>query len=87
MRYILSCIDMVLASDAGSAVLRADVCDDYNRRSQEQLKTMVYTHPAVNSYYKNSSETVPTLFAWRMVDYWKWTNRPNPDEYELKPLK
>lgn len=87
MRYILGCIDMVIASGAGSAVLRADVCDDYNRRSQEQLKTMVYTHPAVNSYYKNSSGTVPTLFAWRMVDYWKWTTRPDPDEYELRPFK
>jgi 4-hydroxyacetophenone monooxygenase len=87
MRYILGCIDMVIASGAGSAVLRADVCDDYNRRSQEQLKKMVYTHPAVNSYYKNSSGTVPTLFAWRMVDYWKWTTRPDPDEYELRPFK
>jgi 4-hydroxyacetophenone monooxygenase len=68
-------------------VLRAEVCDDYNRRSQEQLKIMVYTHPAVNSYYKGSSGTVPTLFAWRMVDYWKRTNRPNPDEYELRPFE
>lgn len=27
----------------------------------------------------------PTLYAWRMVDYQKWTNRPNPDDYELRP--
>ena len=87
MRYILGCIDMVLASGAGSAVVRAEVCDDYNRRSQEQLKTMVYSHPTVDSYYKNSTGSVPTLFAWRMLDYWNWTNRPNPDEYELRSFK
>jgi 4-hydroxyacetophenone monooxygenase len=85
MRYVLGCIDMLLARGLGSATPRAEVCDDYNRRSRERLKTMVYTHPAVHSYYKNSSGTVPTVFAWRMVDYWKWTNRPNPDDYELRP--
>jgi 4-hydroxyacetophenone monooxygenase len=43
---------------------------------------MVYTHPAVGmSYYKNSAGDVPTLFAFRIADYWKWTNRPNPDDY------
>lgn len=47
-------------------------------------KTMVYTHPSVSSYYKNSTGDVPTLLPWRMVDYWKWTNRPNPDDYELR---
>ncbi|MGH3678057.1 MAG: flavin-containing monooxygenase [Mycobacterium sp.] len=85
MRYILGCIDMVLSEEVGSATVRAEVCDDYNLRSQEQLKTMVYSHPTVTSYYKNSSGDLPTLYAWRIVDYWKWTNRPNPDDYELRP--
>ncbi len=38
MRYIMGCIDMVLAGGFGSATVRADVCEDYNRRSQERLK-------------------------------------------------
>jgi 4-hydroxyacetophenone monooxygenase len=84
MRYILGCIDMVLANNARYAVPRAEVCADYNRRNQERLKTMVYTHPAVASYYKNSSGTVPTLYGFRIFDYWNWTNRPNPDDYELQ---
>ena len=84
MRYILGCIDMVLSEGVGSATPRNEVCDDYNRRSQEQLKTMVYSHPAVASYYKNSAGDLPTLYAWRIVDYWKWTNRPNPDDYDLR---
>ncbi len=52
MRYIMGCIDMVLAGGVRSAMPRADVCDDYNRRNQDRLKTMVYTHPKVVSYYK-----------------------------------
>ncbi|MEB4209786.1 NAD(P)/FAD-dependent oxidoreductase [Mycobacterium sp. 94-17] len=85
MRYIMGCIDLILAGDGRSLMPKADVCDDYNRRSIEKLQTMVYTHPAVNSYYKNSAGTVPSLYAWRIVDYWNWTNRPNPQDFELRP--
>jgi 4-hydroxyacetophenone monooxygenase len=84
MRYILGCIDMVAADGLASLAPKAHVCDDYNRRSREKLRTMVYTHPAVGrSYYKNSAGDVPSLFAWRIAEYWKWTNRPDPDDYEF----
>lgn len=85
MRYIMGCIDMVLAHNVRSAMPKADVCQDYNRRNQDRLKTMVYTHPKVVSYYQNSAGAVPTLYGFRIVDYWKWTNRPDPDDYELQP--
>jgi 4-hydroxyacetophenone monooxygenase len=85
MRYIMGCIDMVLAGGYGSATVRADVCDDYNRRAKERLKEMVYTHPAVtSSYYKNAAGHVPTLYGFRIFDYWQWTNRPNAEDYELR---
>lgn len=85
MRYVMGCIDMILAGGFDAATVRADVCDEYNRRSQERLKTMVYSHPAVSSsYYKNAAGHVPTLYGFRIFDYWRWTNRPNPDDYELR---
>ncbi|MDP9168390.1 MAG: NAD(P)/FAD-dependent oxidoreductase [Actinomycetota bacterium] len=84
MRYILGCIDMVLAAGASSATPKVEVCRDYDRRNQQWLKTMVYTHPAVVSYYQNSAGTVPTLYGGRIVDYWKWTHRPSPEDYELR---
>lgn len=83
MRYVMSCIDMVIAADARSATVQPEVCADYHRRNQERLATMVYTHPKVASYYKNSSGDVPTLYGFRIVDYWKWTRRANPDDYEF----
>ena len=85
MRYIMGCIDLVLANGAGSLLVRPEVCEDYNQRSQERLRTMVYSHPAVtSSYYKNSAGTLPTLYGFRIFDYWRWTNRPNPEDYELR---
>lgn len=88
MRYIMGCIDMVIAGGYGSATVRADVCEDYNCRAQQRLKEMVYTHPAVSSsYYKNAAGDVPTLYGFRIFDYWRWTNRPNPQDYELRHQK
>lgn len=83
MRYILGCLDMIIAADARRATVRADVCADYNRRNQQRLAAMVYTHPKVASYYRNSSGDVPSLYGFRIVDYWKWTQRPDPDDYEV----
>ncbi len=88
MRYIMGCIDMVLAHGHGSAMPRTDVCDDYNRRNQDRLKTMVYSHPAVSSsYYKNTAGELPTLYGFRIFDYWRWTSRPNAADYELRPRR
>ncbi|UXA09791.1 NAD(P)/FAD-dependent oxidoreductase [Mycobacterium sp. SMC-8] len=84
MRYILGCIDMTLAAATACAAPKAQVCTDYDRRSQNRLKSMVYAHPSVSSYYKNSAGELPTLFAWRIADYWKWTSRPDAADYELK---
>lgn len=83
MRYILGCIDLVIANDARAMTVRPEVCQDYNRRNQARLNSMVYTYPNVASYYKNAAGTVPSLYGFRIVDYWKWTNRPNPDDYEV----
>lgn len=86
MRYIMGCIDMVLDSGCRSAMPRAEVCDEYNRRNQERLKTMVYSHPAVSSsYYKNAAGELPTLYGFRIFDYWRWTSSPDPQDYELRP--
>ena len=85
MRYILGCMDMVLVGEFSSATMRPEVCADYNRRSQERLKQMVYSHPAVtSSYYKNANGDLPTLYGFRIFDYWRWTNRPDPADYELR---
>lgn len=85
MRYIMGCIDMVLAGGVGSVMPTVEVCDDYNRRAQQRLSQMVYSHPAVSSsYYKNSSGGLPTLYGFRIFDYWRWTNSPNPDDYEMR---
>jgi 4-hydroxyacetophenone monooxygenase len=82
MHYITGCLDL-LAQGHRTVECRADVYDDYHRRTQEELSAMVWTHPAVSSYYKHADGHVYTVLPWRAIDYWWWTSRPDPADYVL----
>jgi 4-hydroxyacetophenone monooxygenase len=61
---------------------RQDVHDDYDRRTNAELAQMVWAHPSIeHSYYKNSKGELHTVQPWRIVDYWRWTSAPDPEDY------
>jgi 4-hydroxyacetophenone monooxygenase len=43
----------------------------------------VWSHPGVNSWYRNRAGRVVTTSPWRLVDYWNWTRAPKLEEYHL----
>lgn len=82
MRYISGCLDHLIADGHRWMEPRQDKTDDWVRRSQEEMRTMVWAHPSVeHSFYKNSHGEVYTLSPWRLVDYWAWTRTPEPDDF------
>jgi 4-hydroxyacetophenone monooxygenase len=44
---------------------------------------MVWSHPGMSSWYKNSQGHVTTTSPWRLVDYWGWTREPDLVDYHL----
>jgi len=84
IRYIMGCIDLVLASGKVALEPRADRYEDWYRRSQDELATMVWSQPSItHSFYKNSDGVVHSLSPWRLVDFWAWTRKPDPDDVVL----
>lgn len=82
MRYISGCLDHLIDGGHRCMEPRQDKTDDWVRRSQEEMRTMVWAHPSVaHSFYKNSHGEVYTLSPWRLVDYWAWTRVPEPDDF------
>jgi 4-hydroxyacetophenone monooxygenase len=84
MTYIMGCLDR-LAAAGGGVVLecRRDVHDDYHARTQAELAKMVWTHPAVRSYYEHADGNVYTVLPWRSIDYWRWTRAPHDGDFVL----
>jgi 4-hydroxyacetophenone monooxygenase len=82
MRYISECLDHLIAGGHRFMEPRQDKTDDWVRRSQEEMRKMVWSQPSIaHSFYKNSSGEVYTLSPWRLVDYWTWTRGPDPSDF------
>jgi 4-hydroxyacetophenone monooxygenase len=64
--------------------VREDVHDAYAARFDARHTQLVWSHPGVNSWYKNANGKVLTTSPWRLVDYWRWTGRPALEDYELR---
>lgn len=86
VRYTMGCLDLLLHAGAGSSLeVRREVHDDYNRRLQAELDTMVWTHPSIrDSWYRGPDGRVYVLSPWRLVDYWTWTRRPEIEDFDLR---
>jgi 4-hydroxyacetophenone monooxygenase len=48
---------------------------------------MVWTHPGMDTYYRNSKGRVVVNNPFKIVDYWKLTKRMDPSEFEAEPRR
>ncbi|HEX5142488.1 MAG TPA: NAD(P)/FAD-dependent oxidoreductase [Mycobacterium sp.] len=82
VRYIMACLDLLIATDKRSMEPRQDRYDDWYERCQAELRTTVWAHPSIkHSFYKNRDGVVHSLSPWRLVDFWAWTRGPQPDDF------
>ncbi len=85
VRYIMGCIQALLAGDHAAMECKQSVHDEYNARLQREAAQMVWAHPGMDSWYKNAKGRVTTTSPWRLVDYWAWTREPRLSDYLLTP--
>ncbi len=83
VRYTTACIQALLEHGARAMDVKPAVHEDYTRRLIAELETLVWSHPAADSWYRNRSGRVVTTSPWRLADYWKWTRAPDLSDYTL----
>lgn len=83
MNYVAGCVEMMQAADATRLDLREGAQGDYNARMDEELKQFVWSHPSVQSWYRNATGRITINQPWRLVDYWDMTHRPDPADYRM----
>jgi 4-hydroxyacetophenone monooxygenase len=85
MRYITGCLDALIASGSKTMEPLQEKHDDWYSRSQAELKQLVWSTPAVkHSFFKNADGDIQILSPWRLIDYWRWTSRPDMDDFILR---
>lgn len=84
VRYIMGCLKALLENDLASMDCKQEVHDAYNERISTAFSQMVWSHPGMTSWYKNSKGRVTTTSPWRLVDYWNWTREPELEDFDLR---
>ena len=63
---------------------KKEVCEEYNKKVDEEHEKLVWSNELVDSWYRNREGRVVALSPWRLVDYWKMTNRPNMQDFNCE---
>lgn len=83
VRYVLKCVTGLLASGGAQLECRPEVHDAYNARVDAAHENMIWTHPGMSTYYRNSAGRVVTNSPWRLVDYWWMTREPDFGDFHI----
>ena len=84
VRYVMGCLAALIGGGFTSMDCRAEAHDAYAARFDARHQMLVWSHPGVNSWYKNAHGRVLTTSPWRLVDYWGWTKAPELADYDLR---
>ena len=73
-----------VATTTSAMETRKQVHDDFNRRVDEANKGWAWGSPHVSSWYKNEFGRVSQNWPFGLIDYWRATLAPNPDDFVLE---
>lgn len=83
VNYVMKALREQLENGWDIMEVRTDAYRRYNERVDQMLSNMVWTHPGVTNWYKNSVGRVALNWPGRLVDYRDVTAEFDPAEYEL----
>ncbi len=84
VNYIIEALDRVVANGARAFEVTQDAYDAWNRKVEERMPQMIWSHPRAGSYYMNSKRRIFLSWPWRLVDYFNETRAPEEGSYALR---
>ncbi len=87
MRYVMGLLEQMFAEGIGSLECRQDTYDRYNKRVDDTHENMVWTHPGMDTYYRNSRGRVVVNNPFRVIDFWHMTRHGELADYILEPVR
>jgi 4-hydroxyacetophenone monooxygenase len=81
-RYITSCLVEMIEHGLAAIDVRPEAHDEYVRKVDAEHEQMIWTHPGMTTYYRNSQGRVFSAMPWRFVDYWQMTHDVDLADYK-----
>jgi len=85
LHYVMDLLGRMLRGGIGAVECRPEVYEEYNRRIDAAHEAMVWTHPGMETYYRNARGRVVVNTPWRVVDFWHMTRAADLDDYAVEP--
>ena len=83
VRYIVGCLKLLAQTGAVAMEPRRDVHDAFNERVDAGNSLMAWGAPQVSSWYKSANGRVSQNWPFALVDYWRATLAPDPNDFVL----
>jgi 4-hydroxyacetophenone monooxygenase len=83
VRYILGLVKLLLEGGHRAIDVRKDVHDEFNELIDAENKRMAWGWSDVNSWYKNANGRVAQNWPFTLLEYWKRTLEPDPDDFDF----
>lgn len=85
MRYTNSGLAKVAEADVHSVEPTAEAAAAWHQRTQDEIKKMVWSHPAVkHSYFKNADGEIHTVSPWRLNEYCSAVREPDWSQFVVR---
>lgn len=85
MRYIMDVLKKMLTRGLGAVECRQDVHDAYNEQVDQLHANMVWTHPGMETYYRNARGRIVVNSPYRNAVYYEMTRQANLEEFVVEP--
>jgi len=85
LHYVMDLLRQMLERGIDEVECRREVHDAYNALVDRAHEQMVWTHPGMETYYRNSRGRVVVNTPWRIVDYWRMTRSADLEDYIAAP--
>src|SRR5262249_52603387 len=66
-RYIASCLVQMIERDVACVDLKPEVLEAYIQKVDAEHEQLIWTHPGVETYYRNRHGRVFSVMPWRFV--------------------
>ncbi len=83
VRYISDALIKMIEGDITRISVRREVHDKFVDMVDREHEQMIWTHPGMTTYYRNSRGRVHFVMPFRNVDYYTMTRHFDPDEYHV----
>ena len=87
MRYIMDAVKQMLESKLGAIEIRQDVHDAYNDDIDRAHANMVWTHPGMTTYYRNSRGRIVVNSPYRNAAFFEMSKAAKLEDFMVEPRR